>query len=65
MYGFEFAKFFDKFGVSAVPLTPLVRYNTASAGDLDVERLWLSLKGISIKKLQLKYLIAIKVTQKI
>jgi hypothetical protein len=32
-------------------LTPLVRYDTAGAGDLEFERLWLPLKGISIKKI--------------
>jgi hypothetical protein len=49
-----------------VSLTLLVRYDTAGAGDLEVGRLWLPLKGISIKKYigKLYYPIAIKITQK-
>jgi hypothetical protein len=41
-----------KIGASpAVSMTPLVRYDTAGAGDLEFERLWLPLKRISIKKI--------------
>jgi hypothetical protein len=53
---------------SAVSLTPLVQYDTAGAGDLQFERLWLALKGISIKKNyigKLYYPIAITITHKI
>jgi hypothetical protein len=53
---------------SAVSVTPLVRYDTAGAGDLEFERLWLPLKGISIEKTyigKLYYPIAIAITQKI
>jgi hypothetical protein len=49
-------------------MTPLVRYDTAGAGDLEFERLWLSLKGISMEKIyisKLYYPIAITtITQK-
>jgi hypothetical protein len=48
-------------------LTPLVRYDTAGAGDLEFERLWLPLKGISIEKIyigKLYYPIYITITQK-
>jgi hypothetical protein len=31
-------------------MTPLVRYDTAGAEDLEFARLWLPLKGISVKK---------------
>jgi hypothetical protein len=53
---------------SAVSLSLLVRYDTAGAGDLEFERLWLSLKGISIEKIyigKLYYPIAKTITQKI
>jgi hypothetical protein len=36
---------------SAVLLTTLVQNDTAGAGEQEFERLWLPLKGISIKKL--------------
>jgi hypothetical protein len=53
----------------AVSMTPLRRYDTAEAGDLEFERLWLLLKGIFIKKLHrqivLHYSIAITITQKV
>jgi hypothetical protein len=42
--------------------------DTAGAGDLEIKRLWLPLKGISVKKNyigKLYYPIAITVTQKI
>jgi hypothetical protein len=46
-------------------MTPLVRYDTAGAGDLEFERLWLLLKGISIKIGKLYFPIAITITHKI
>jgi hypothetical protein len=36
---------------SVVSVTPLRRYDTTEARDLEFERLWLLLKGISIKKI--------------
>jgi hypothetical protein len=48
-------------------MTPLRQYDTAEAGDLEFERLWLPLKGISIKENyigKLYYPIAITITQK-
>jgi hypothetical protein len=47
-------------------MTPLVRYHTAGAGDLEFERLWLPSNGISIKKNigKFYYPIAITITQK-
>jgi hypothetical protein len=45
-----------------------IAIDTAEAGDLEFERLWLPLKGISIKKNyigKLYYPRAIKITQKI
>jgi hypothetical protein len=47
-YVFEFAKLFDKIGASAVSMTPLRRYDTAGAGDLEFQKLWLPVKRISI-----------------
>jgi hypothetical protein len=49
-------------------MTPLVRYDTAGAGDVVVKRLWLPLKEISIKTNyvgKLYYPIAITITYKI
>jgi hypothetical protein len=51
-----------------VSMTPLRRYDTTEAGDLQFERLWPPLKGISIKKFyigKLYYPKAITITQKI
>jgi hypothetical protein len=54
---------------SAVSFTPLGRYDIAEAGDLEFERLWLPIKGISIKKIKkanctIQYPIRINRTQK-
>jgi hypothetical protein len=48
-------------------MTPLVLYDIAGVGDLEFERLWLPLNGISIKNYisKLYYPIAITITQKI
>jgi hypothetical protein len=49
-------------------MTPLRRYDIAQAGDLEFERLWLLLKGISLQKNyigKLCYPIAITITHKI
>jgi hypothetical protein len=35
---------------TAVSMTALCQYDSAVPGDLEFERLWLPLKGISIKK---------------
>jgi hypothetical protein len=51
-----------------VPWKPLVRYDNAGAEDKEFERLWLPLKGISIKKNyvgELYFPIAKTITQKI
>jgi hypothetical protein len=48
-------------------MTPLRRFDTAEAGDLEFERLWPPLRGISIKKNyigKLYYPIHITITQK-
>jgi hypothetical protein len=49
-------------------MTPLRRYDTTEAGDLEFEMLWPPLKGISIEKNltgKLYYPLAITITQKI
>jgi hypothetical protein len=48
-------------------MTPLCPYDTAMSGDLEFERLWLPLKGISIKKIteaKVYYPIAKTITHK-
>jgi hypothetical protein len=48
-------------------VTPLSQYDTAVPGDLEFERIWLPLKGISIRKTYigiLYYPTAITITQK-
>jgi hypothetical protein len=53
---------------TVVSMTPLCQYDTAVPRDLEFERLWLPLQGISIKKhyiCKLYYLIAITIMQKI
>jgi hypothetical protein len=47
------------------PIAPLRRYDTAGAGDLEIERLRLPLKRISIKNyiVKLDYPIAITITK--
>jgi hypothetical protein len=49
---------------SAVSLTPPVRYDTADAGDLEFERLWLPLKVISIKKIHRQIVLPYPITIK-
>jgi hypothetical protein len=47
----SYADFVQKHKSTVVSITPLSQYDTDVPGDIEIERLWLPLKGISIKKI--------------